>query len=854
MDVRTRHATARRDGGGKTIVVLGMMSKRPWAGIVWITIQYLIGLRRLGYDVYYVESHACTPSMFVAEHDDGSCGAARFIASVMDRFGMTGRWAFHALHSDGTCFGLSEMQLRRLYRSSALLLNLHGATTPLPEHAETGRLVYVGTDPVQVEVEVHHGDQRAIDFLEPHVAFFTWGENLGRPSCRVPTSERFAFLPTRQPIVMDFWESGAPPGEAFTTVANWKQVGNEITLEDEVYHWSKHLEFLKFLELPRRSAHRFELALSACDDTDRHLLESHGWRVRDALSISKTAEDYRAYIDGSFGEFTVAKDQNVRLRTGWFSDRSASYLASGRPVVTQETGFSENLPTGRGLFAFSTADDIVAAIEDIGSDYRRHSRAASALAREHFGHDVVLSALLSEVGLDRPSSATSSARVAAGERRGGVPCLVPDLDLVPLSRRPPRLPGATVQRVLAAPPLRSSAAGRPLGSRAPVPATVAVATVDNLVFLKLCLESVLENPDSPREVVVVDNGSSDATSAYLRALAEAQPTVRPIFNQTNLGFAAAINQALVEAAGDVIVVLNDDVIVPAGWLTLFTRHLENPELGLVSAVTNRSADEAEIPASYRTYGDFIAFADETAQSRLGVLREVSGLSLFCTAMRRTVYKQVGRFDERFGLGLFEDDDYVRRTRATGLVVACAEDVFVHHFGGATTGRLAGRGEYGSLFHENRRRYEEKWQTEWKPRKRRADAEYELLRDRVRAVVRQAIPPGATILVTSKGDEELLHLDGLEARHFPGTDDGTYAGYNPADSASAISLLEDERARGAEFLLLPRTAFWWLEYYDQFKSHLDDRYAQVEVVGDSCRIFALAPRNDVPRRLLPGRCR
>jgi GT2 family glycosyltransferase len=821
----------------KTIVVLGMMSKRPWAGIVWITVQYLVGLRRLGYDVYYVESHACTPSMFVSDEDDGAPGAARFIADVMDRFGMSERWAFHALHSDGTCYGLSETQLRRLYRSSALLLNLHGATTPLPEHTENGRLVYIGTDPVQVEIEVYHGDQHAIDFLDSHVALFTWGENHGRPSCKLPVNERFSFKPTRQPIVLDFWTAGAPERDAFTTIGNWKQLGNEVVLEGQTYHWSKHLEFLKFLDLPRRCSQPFELALGSYDEADRRLLESHGWRVRDALSISTRVDDYQKYVTGSFGEFTVAKDQNVRLRTGWFSDRSASYLAAGRPVITQETGFSEWLPTGIGLFAFSDTEDVVDAVESIRSDYKRHSRKAVALAREFFASDVVLRALLSDIGLDPPSTPMASAHVGQGElSQGPESCLASDLDLTPTSRRPPRLPTATVRRVLAAP----AQSGLRRSEQRSVSASVGVATIDNLVFLKLCLASVLQNPDRPTELVVVDNGSRDGTTEYLRALARLHPTLRVIFNEENAGFAAGINHALATAGGDIVIFLNDDTVVPPGWLSRLGRHLEDPRLGLLGAVTNRSADEAEIRTKYRTYGEFLEFAESIARSRARMRRDVSGLTMFCAAMRRTVYEEIGELDERFGPGLFEDDDYVRRVRDAGLVVACAEDVLVHHFGGATTGRLAESGGYGRLFRENRRRYEEKWEAGWKPRERRPDAAYDVVRERVRSLVRAAVPQGATVLVTSKGDEELLRIDGVEARHFPSTDEGVYAGYNPADSAAVISILETERGRGADFLALPSTTFWWLQYYAGFARHLASEH-RLAWRDEDCVIYDLRPR-------------
>jgi hypothetical protein len=166
-----------------------------------------------------------------------------------------------------------------------------------------------------------------------------------------------------------------------------------------VYHWSKHLEFLKFLDLPGQAGQTFELALGSYRDTDKQLLESHGWKVRDALAFSLNLDDYRTYISRSRGEFTVAKDQNVRLRSGWFSERSAQYLAAGRPVIMQQTGFSNTLPTGQGLFAFTTMKEIVEAVESINSAYEQHCQAASELSHEYFSSDVVLKRLLAEVGL-----------------------------------------------------------------------------------------------------------------------------------------------------------------------------------------------------------------------------------------------------------------------------------------------------------------------------------------------------------------------------------------------------------------------------------------------------------------------
>jgi hypothetical protein len=384
----------------KKVVVLGMTSRHPVAGMVWLTMQYVIGLQRLGYDAYYVEAHGATPKMFMGVDDDGSVRASTFIDAMMRRFDLGDRWAFHASHSDGRYYGLSELQVKSLYQSATLLLNLHGGTTPLPEHVATGRLVYLGTDPVNREIELHQQLPETIELFEQHSVLFTWAENYGQPDCGIPVSRRFRFIPTRQPVVIDLWDSMARElSNTFTTIAGWQQLWRDVVLNGEVYRWSKHFEFMKFVDLPSRTSQTMELALAGCNEADRRMLEEHGWRIRNAAEVSDDVDTYRAYIASSRAEFTVAKDQNVRLRSGWFSDRSATYLAAGRPVVTQDTGFAKVLPTGRGLFGFSTMDEAVAAVEAINADYEQHSRAAAELARAYFDSDSVLTRLLEDCGV-----------------------------------------------------------------------------------------------------------------------------------------------------------------------------------------------------------------------------------------------------------------------------------------------------------------------------------------------------------------------------------------------------------------------------------------------------------------------
>jgi GT2 family glycosyltransferase len=804
------------------VVVLGMMSKIPVAGVVWQTIHYLLGLERLGFAAYYVEAHARTPSMFMAAPgDDGSGRAAAFIDGTMRRFGLAGRWAFHALHDDGACYGMTERELRALYRSAALLVNLHGGTEPQPEHAATGRLVYVETDPVQLQVELAEERPETIDFLEPHTALFTFAENYGTPDCGLPVSGRFAFHATRQPVVLDLWAGqGSGPGERYTTVGNWRQDWREVDLKGDTYTWSKHTEFLKVLELPSRVGHLFELALGGIDDADRARLEAAGWSVRDALGISRDIHAYRGFIASSRGELTVAKDQNVRLRSGWFSDRSATYLAAGRPVVTQDTGFGVSLPTGTGLLPFQDLDGAADAIQQIEADYGRHSRAAAEIARECFDAARVLGDLVGTVGL---------APRCLAAMRPSLPC---ELDLRVQSRSPTTLAPATAQASLALP--LAAPLLRPHVS-------VVVVTRDGHEFTRLCLASLLgEIVSEQGEVLLVDNGSTDGTVELLESAARGRPYVRLLAFPTNLGFARAVNAGLAAATGDVVVLLNNDTVVPPGAIGRLLSHLDDPAVGLVGCLTNRAGNEAELQTSYATFGEMLSVADELAAKRAGEVTEIRTPTMFCVAFRRELLETVGVLDERFEIGSFEDEDYAVRVRAAGLRVVCAEDVFVHHFGQASLGRLAADGSYGAVFHENRTRFEEKWGVEWQPYDRRPNDEYALLVERVRTAVCDALPSDARVLVVTKGDDALLELGQCLAAHFPAGSDGAWAGYHPADSAAAIAELDLRTLDGPRYLVLPHTSAWWLDHYVELREYLERKCEVVLDAPGTCAIYAISP--------------
>lgn len=810
------------------IVVLGMMTKMPVAGVVWQTLHYLVGFARLGYDVYYVEAHARTPSMLMQyEDDDSSAQAAAFLRRVLTRFDLGHKWAYHALHADGRCYGMTAGELSALYASAAVILNLHGGTQPLPEHSATGRLVYLETDPVQLQIELQDGVQQTVDFLEPHVAFFTFGENLGHPDCRLPVSDRFAFRPTRQPVVLDFWSGCDGPAQRLTTIGNWRQDWRPVHFEGETYSWSKHSEFLKLLELPRLTGQSFELALSSWTDADRDLLQEHGWAVRSGLEVSTDLDTYRSYIGTSLAEFTVAKDQNVRLRSGWFSDRSATYLASGRPVITQETGYSNVLPVGKGLLPFATVAEAAAAVTDVATDYGAHSRAALDVARECFDSGVVLRRLLAELGESRPGRSSPATATSA--------TLPTDLVLTPVSKRPTRLVDETVRRVLAAPLPPGTPDGRPTE---PAPAaSIVIVSYDNLVFTRMCLQTVLATTRAAgAEVLVVDNGSKDGTPAYLAAMAERFPALRLLLNEDNRGFVRAANQGLDAARGQLLVLLNNDIVVPPDWLSGLARHLDDPSVGMVGPLTNAAGNEARVSVPYDTYGELLAYAAQVS-SRPRQAVDIPVLTMFCVALRREVHQRLGGLDEQFELGMFEDDDYAERLREAGLRVVCAQDVFVHHFGEASFGKLVPTGEYGEVFRANQRRFAAKWGKPWTPHEGSPDEDYEVMIEEIRDLVRTRVPAGAGVLVVSKGDDRLLELGGPRGLHFPQAETGGYAGHHPADDREAIDHVEAMRAHGADYLLFPRTSAWWLEHYAGLCEHLRSRYETV-VDDRACRLFAL----------------
>jgi hypothetical protein len=387
----------------RRIVLLGAAAQMPFAGVWWQVLHYLEGFRRLGHDVHYVEDTGNWPyDPDLETVTDDATGAVKRLAGLMERAGFGERWAFVNAAREGEVWGLTADALADVMTRCEVLVNLSGATVLKEAHMEVPIRIYLETDPVTPQLEIALGRQSTIDFLARHTHHFSFGERIGDPECPVPV-EHFEYRATRQPVVLDFWPPPPwfpempPEGLRFTTIASWEQNHKDIQFQGETYTWSKSAEFLKLLEVPVRAGVRIDLALALDDTSTINALRRFGFRVQPAAPLSADPDAYRRFIAGSGGEFTAAKDQNVRMRSGWFSDRTATYLATGRPAVVQDTGFEDVLPTGEGLLSFHDADEAVEELQQVSADYARHSRAALELAAAHFRAETVLARLLGDV-------------------------------------------------------------------------------------------------------------------------------------------------------------------------------------------------------------------------------------------------------------------------------------------------------------------------------------------------------------------------------------------------------------------------------------------------------------------------
>jgi hypothetical protein len=371
-----------------------MMAGDPnQGGATWAVLQYALGFRRLGHEVLLVEPVRREGLRPARASLAGSANAA-YYHSVAEGFGLEGASALLLAGTRETA-GLPHDELRRFASRADVLVNVSGMLADEELIARIPTRVYLDLDPAFNQLwHVQGIDMR----FAGHTHFVTVGLALGRPGCTVPTCG-LPWRTTVPPVVLERWPvAEAIRHDALTTVGNWRGYGS--VEHGGVFHGQKAHSLRRFFALPTRTAEKFRLALAIHpgERADLGALAANGWELVDPAEAAGTPARYQRFVRGSKAEFGITKAGYVASRCGWFSDRSACYLASGRPVLAQETGFSSYLPAGAGLLPFQSTDDVLAGIEELRRDYRRHARAARALAEDCFDSDRVLARLLENIG------------------------------------------------------------------------------------------------------------------------------------------------------------------------------------------------------------------------------------------------------------------------------------------------------------------------------------------------------------------------------------------------------------------------------------------------------------------------
>jgi hypothetical protein len=380
--------TRRSRDSSLRIVVLGYIVRCPVGGLAWHHLQYVSGLAQLGHDVYFVEDSDDYPSCYDPSRNvfdtDPSYGL-QFISVAFERLGIGPRWAYYDGHRR-TWFGPASRKLSELFREADLLLNVSGVNPIRPWLQSIPVRAFVDTDPVFVQVR-HMQNQDSRTLAQQHNAFFTFGENVSK--LRRVADDGFPWHPTRQPIVLDAWPVMPPrPDGFFTTVMNWDSYP-PVVLGGECYGM-KSASFDPYYNLPELVRETFEIAMVHCPPK----LQEAGWKIAHSLTVTRDPWTYQDYLQHSKAEFTVAKHGYVKAGSGWFSERTACYLASGRPAVVQDTGFTDWLQTDCGVIAFKDLEGAISGVEEIARNLKRHCDYARQIADEYFDARKVLTELV----------------------------------------------------------------------------------------------------------------------------------------------------------------------------------------------------------------------------------------------------------------------------------------------------------------------------------------------------------------------------------------------------------------------------------------------------------------------------
>lgn len=382
-----------------TIVVGGYIIGLPFGGMTWHHLNYLLGLHALGHEVWFLEDsgeYSMPYNPVTWESSPDSAYGRAYLEQTLTSHGLPARYCYYSQFEDRH-YGLSRDGLHDLLRRADLLLCVSGVTPLREERPRPRRTCVIDTDPVFTQLRMVH-DRNFLEYYRRFDRCASFGVLLGRSDSPLP-AHGIEWLPTRQPVHLPAWPmTPIDPRAAFTTIGKWEHTSERhVEFDGKRYLSSKRVEWEKLIDLPRRVPANYLLGMGAMDKPSIARFEAAGWRLVDAGPLTLSTQAYESFIRGSLAELTVAKQIYAGLPSGWFSDRSACYLASGRPVITQSSGFERWLPTGEGLHSFATIDDAASAVRKVLADPQRESQAARRIAEEHFDARKVLRELLDAV-------------------------------------------------------------------------------------------------------------------------------------------------------------------------------------------------------------------------------------------------------------------------------------------------------------------------------------------------------------------------------------------------------------------------------------------------------------------------
>ncbi len=389
------------------IVVGGYLGLYPTGGATWDYIQYPLGLQLLGHDVYYIEDTAQYPVYQLEENAWDDCSyCVNYLKQAMNEIGMPERWAYRDVAANKV-FGMSEQKLKEVITTADVFINVSASTILREEYLKIPVKILVDTDPMFTQYQYHktlkEGGAKAVEsqnFMNAHNLLFTFGLNIGKEDCRIPQFN-FTWLTTKKPICLDFWNEAIKSDKSFgfTSILNWTE--RPAFMYDNESWGQKNVEFKKFYDLPSVSQNTFDLIINRGNDAESvnsmECLKSLGWNILSPHDLIADKEDYKKFIQSSYGEFSVTKETYIKSNSGWFSGRSACYLAAGKPVITQDTKWSRYIPAGEGLFACNDLASADNAVKEIAFDYTRHCKAAKEIAKEYFDSSKVLNDMLSHI-------------------------------------------------------------------------------------------------------------------------------------------------------------------------------------------------------------------------------------------------------------------------------------------------------------------------------------------------------------------------------------------------------------------------------------------------------------------------